>query len=96
MILIGLLAAATAVLPPDVFVVVGALDGKCAYWQSPDAYYEAATSLRRYLRQSRKWGGRKVIISVRNGTPRKCVDRAKVAATEAGFSAVSVRPLSTE
>lgn len=94
MISIGLLALAAAALPSDVRVVVSAADERCAYWQSPDAFFEAASGLRRYLRQSRKWGAREVIISVRDGTPRECVKRAKVAAAEAGFSAVSVRPIS--
>lgn len=96
MIFIGLLALGASALPPDVGVVVSTLNGRCAYWQSPDAFFEAASGLGRYLKQSQKWGAREVIISVHDGTPRNCVDRAKVAAAKARFSAISVRPLSTK
>ena len=85
------LALGAGPLPLEIGVVVRLQNRRCTYWQSPDAYFEHASSLRKYLRWIRKEGSRRAVISVTTETPIKCVGKAKAAAEEAGFADVIIR-----
>ncbi|BCA57573.1 hypothetical protein HMP06_0342 [Sphingomonas sp. HMP6] len=91
MFLISLLALSAGQLPPEIGVVVSLQNGRCTYWQSPDAYFEKTSGLRKYLKWTYKQGGRRAVISVRAGTPIKCVGNAKAAAEQGGFPDVIIR-----